>query len=559
MSEGPQRRLAAIASADVVGYSRLMGADEAGTLAAMKAHRHELWKPTIERFGGRVVGGAGDSILVEYSSVVAAVESAIAIQRGMAERNADLPDDRRMLLRIGINIGEVIVDGDDIYGDGVNVAARLQENAEPAGIALSGNIHWFPAEGAAPATETVDAPLPLPNKPSIAVLPFTNLSGDSEQEYFADGITEDIITGLSHIRWLFVIARNSTFSYKGKSSGVRQVARELGVRYVLQGSIRKGGNRVRISAQLIDATTGDHLWAERYDREIEDIFALQDEITEMIVAPIQPELASAEQERVRRKLPENLNAWEVYQHGLWHMYHFTNEGLDEALRLFSRAIAMDADFAPSHAGSAYVHIQKAFYADPQTRVKTLDEALSAARKAVNLDERDAVAHFTLGRAHSLRCEFEPAVDEIQTAIDLNPSFAQAHFGLGHVLTHSGRMEMAIASLDRAIRLSPHDPHLFAFYTTRALSHFYLGQYDAAAKWASKAVRAPNATFWPHVAYTAALAYLGQLDNAKAACVGLLERKPRYTCAIARDDFFFTRDEELVEQTIAGLRKAGLPE
>ena len=585
-----ERRLAAILAADVVGYSRLIRSDEEGTLDRLKALRNEIIDPKIAEHSGRIVKLMGDGMLVEFASVVDAVCAAAETQQALSERNAVLPEEKRIEFRFGINLGDVVIDGDDIQGDGVNVAARLESLAETGGICISGSVHeqvrdrldlpfedlgeqrvknidrpirvwqWVAdAELSESISAKMDEPLPLPDKPSIAILPFENVSGDPEQEYFADGITEDIITSLSQIRWLFVIARNSTFSYKGKSPDVRQVARELGIRYALEGSIRKAGNRVRITAQLIDATTGNHLWARRYDRELEDIFALQDEITENIVAAIQPELGSAEQERARRKLPENLNAWDIYQRGLWHMYHFTNEGLDEAQKLFERAIAMDPNFAPSYGGVAYVHIQKAFYAAPETRVETLDEALSMARKAVALDEKDAVGHFTLGRAHSLRCEFEPGVDELETAIDLNPSFAQAHFGLGHVLSHSDRMEEAILSFDKAIRLSPQDPHLFAFYATRALTHMYLGQYDDAASWARKAIRAPHATFWPHLAYTASLAYLGQADHAKAALAELLKYKPGYTCAVARDDFFFTRNNEIVERAVDGLRKAGLPE
>ena len=327
-----QRRLAAIVSADVAGYSRLMGEDEAGTLATMKAHRRELWTPITEKYGGRVVGTAGDSILFEFASAVAAVESSVAVQRGMAERNADIPEPRQMLVRIGINIGEVIVDGDDIYGDGVNVAARLQELAEPGGVCISGKVYeevegkhderfedagahevkniarpisvWRWAPGAA---ESVSAAigssqvLPLPDKPSIAVLPFENMSGDPEQGYFADGMAEDIITALSHFRWIFVIARNSSFTYKGRAVDVRTVGRELGARYVLEGSVRKGGNRLRINAQLIETETGNHLWAERYDGVLEDVFDLQDRITEGVAGAIEPSLRQAEVERARRK------------------------------------------------------------------------------------------------------------------------------------------------------------------------------------------------------------------------------------------------------------------
>ena len=387
MSEGTERRLAAIVSTDVVGYSRLMGADKAGTLAAMRAHRKELWNPTIEKFGGRIVGTAGDSLLVEFASAVAAVESSVVVQRGMVERNADLPDDKRMLLRIGINIGEVVIEDDDIFGDGVNIAARMQEIAVPGGIAISRNaqeqvrdkldialaddgmhevkniaepVHvwrWSP-EGAGAAPAVPSAKLKLPDKPSIAVLPFDNMSGDPEQEHFSDGISEDIITALSSLRWLFVIARNSTFTYKGSAVDVTRVSRELGVRYVVEGSVRKAANRVRITAQLIDGSTGNHVWAERYDRELDDIFALQDEITEAIVGRIDSEVRSSERERAHRKPPANLDAWDLYQQGSWHFLKITKEDTEIGRRLCQKAIERDPNFASAYAGLAFTYCRE---------------------------------------------------------------------------------------------------------------------------------------------------------------------------------------------------------
>ena len=337
------RRLAAVVAADVVGYSRLMAADEAATLDAMKAHRKELWAPKIDEFGGRVVGTAGDSFLVEFQSAVAAVACSVAMQQTMLERNIGLPEDRQMLLRVGINIGEVVVDGDDIFGDGVNLAARLEALAEPGGICVSDDVmrqirgkleirfvdgglqevknipapvhvwHWSAEDPAADTEPEREAKLALPDKPSIAVLPFDNLSGDVEQAFFADGMTEDIITGLARFRSLFVVARNSTFAYKGKSFDVREVARDLGVRYILEGSVRRGVARIRITAQLIDAVTGNHIWAERFDRELADIFAVQDEVTEAIVAAISPEIGEAERARAQRRPLSDLDAWGLYQ------------------------------------------------------------------------------------------------------------------------------------------------------------------------------------------------------------------------------------------------------
>ena len=340
-----ERRLAAILAADVAGYSRLMGADEVGTLAALKARRREIVDPAIAAHHGRIVKTTGDGMLVEFASAVDAVTCAVAVQEKMAEITSDGP---RIQFRIGINVGDIIIDGDDIFGDGVNVAARVENECEPGGACVSGSafeqvraktsfafdnlgerllknidrpVRIYavrPPLSSASAKSPAEArkPLPLPDKPSIAVLPFTNMSGDPEQEYFADGIVEDIITELSRIRWLFVIARNSSFTYKGQAVDVKQVGRELGVRYVLEGSVRKGGNRIRITGQLIDALTGTHLWAERYDRDLSDIFTVQDEIAASVAAVIEPALAAAEQQRVLRKPPERLDAWEAYQRGL---------------------------------------------------------------------------------------------------------------------------------------------------------------------------------------------------------------------------------------------------
>jgi TolB-like protein/class 3 adenylate cyclase len=358
MSEGTQRKLAAIVSADVVGYSRLMGADEGGTLAAMQAHRGEFWDPVTKQFGGRIVGTAGDGQLIEFASAVAAVECSVAIQRGMLERNAELPQDRWMLLRVGINMGEVIVAGDDLYGDGVNIAARLQELAEPGGIAIADIVHgqvhdkldvtftddgehkakniarpirvwrWSPAgliEISVVETSGRSEALALPDKPSIAVLPFDNMSGDPEQEYFSDGISEDLTTALSRFDGLFVIARNSAFTYKGEAVDVKRVGRELGVHYVLEGSVRRAGERVRVNAQLIDAAADLHVWAERFDRQIDDIFELQDDIVASIAAIVGPEITTAEIERARGKRPDTLDVWDYYLRALAAFHKMTSE------------------------------------------------------------------------------------------------------------------------------------------------------------------------------------------------------------------------------------------
>ncbi len=377
-----ERRLAAILALDVVGYSRLIGADEAGTLTMLRTLRKELVEPTLKRHHGRVVKLMGDGLLAEFASVVDAVAAAVDIQEAIPERSAHLPEDRRVTLRVGVNIGDVVVEDGDLFGDGVNIAARLQEVADPNGVAISNGAHrelrgklelpfadagekdlknivepvrawlWSPANSLADAP-TSELPLAETDKPSIAVLPFDNMSGDKEQEFFADGMTEDIITALSKHRWLRVIARNSTFKFKGKAVDIRQIAAELGARYVVEGSVRRSGQRLRITAQLIDAATRDHLWAERYDRSLEDIFDLQDEITDTIVGRVEPELGAAERHRVDRKPRTNLQAWDCFHLGMSHFYKFTVEGNFESQRLLKRSFELDPDFGDAYAWWAY--------------------------------------------------------------------------------------------------------------------------------------------------------------------------------------------------------------
>ncbi len=419
------RRLAAILAADVVGFSRLVGRDEEGTIARLKALRQELIDPSIARHGGRIVKTMGDGVLVEYPSVVDAVRNAAELQQAIAGHEADGPEDDRIRFRIGVNLGDIVIDGDDILGDGVNVAARLEALSEPNGVCISGaafdqvdgkldlafddlgeremkNIRKpvrvyrvrMDRGRAEAATAGEAATLAMPDKPSIAVLPFENMSGDPEQDYFSDGITEDLITALSRIRWFFVIARNSTFAYKGRGVDVREVARELGVRYVIEGSVRKAGNRVRLTAQLIDGPTGTHVWATRYDRDLEDIFAVQDELTQTVVGAIEPELSKAEQERARLKKPEALDVWDIYLRGMSSLNALTGESLAEAEKTFARAIALDSGFAGAVAGLAEVHyytVVLGLAADPDAARRA---ALEAARRAAELDREDAGAHCT---------------------------------------------------------------------------------------------------------------------------------------------------------------------
>ena len=586
MSGGTQRRLAAIVSADVVGYSRLMGADEAGTLAAMGGHRKELWNPTIERFSGRIVGTAGDSILVEFASAVAAVESSIAVQQGMAERNADLPDDKRMLLRVGINIGEVIIEGDDIYGDGVNVAARLQEIAEPGGIAVSGNIHeqiegkldgtftddglhevkniarpvkvwrWSEIAGTGRTTSTSEM-LPLPDKPSIAVLPFDNMSGDPEQEYFADGIAEDIITSLSRLSGFFVIARNSTFTFKDQAINVKAVARELGVRYVLEGSVRKAANRVRVTAQLIDGESGNHVWAERYDRELADIFAVQDEITETIVGAIAPKLHVAEITRSQDKAPSNLDAWDLVMQAIDRISRFTDTDSREAIALLDRAIVLDPGYARAYAHKAWLTIWRAFQGwDPME--KALASASESVAKGRQFDADEPWIYVARIMVCMASLEGSEAVAAARKAVELNPNFAYGYSFLGVALATSGDGKAAISAIDRAVRLSPRDLLRDEFELFYGFAHFQMGNYAEAADYAASAISLRPGHAYPYRILAASSALAGDQERAVATIEEILGLTPGLNIALATMQSVFVPDDDR-ERFINGLRKAGLPE
>src|SRR6266849_3110354 len=416
------RRLAAILAADVVGYSRMIGADEEGTLVRLKSLRRRLIDPKIEEHRGRIVKTIGDGLLVEFHSVVDALRCADEVQRAMADAYASLPPDRRIVFRIGIHQGDVVFEEDgDIFGDGVNIAARLEGLAEPGGICVSARAQEDAAGRLDVAFEDMGdqqlrniarpvrvyrvgvsvAPRPslaLPDKPSLAVLSFTNMSGDPEQEFFADGIAEDIITVLSKSRSLFVIARNSSFTYKGRKVAVNDIGRELGVRYVLEGSVRKAGSRVRVTAQLIEAATGGHLWAERYDRDLADIFSVQDEITTKVSEAIQPALERSERERAARKPPDSLDAWESYHRGMWHFANVEASENEKARSFFRRAIELDPRFAPAEAALALTYLNEITLFRPDLRAVNLPRALDHAGRAINVDVTDATAHAALARA-----------------------------------------------------------------------------------------------------------------------------------------------------------------
>ena len=582
--ERVQRRLAAILAADMVGYSRLMGEDETGTLAALKAHRKELIEPKSAEYHGRIVKLTGDGTLMEFGSAVDAVLFAVDLQRAMVGRNAEVPDDRRITYRMGINIGDIIIDGDDIYGDGVNVAARLEGLADPGGICVARNVfdqvknkvdlgfedmgeqeikniaepvRAYRVLSARPSA--IEAPPPLPDKPSIAVLPFTNISGDPEQEFFADGMAEDIITALSKYRWFFVIARNSSFTYKGKTVKVQQVATELGVRYVLEGSVQRAGDRIRVNAQLIDAETGTHIWAERYDRDLADIFALQDEITEQIVSSIAPELGTAERERARRKPPASLDAWDRFQRGLWHVYHVNERDHSEAERLMREVTEIDPGFSPAYAYLAFLRYLAVIHGLAEDDAKTLAEGHTLGNKAVTLDRNDPVAHFALARVLTMEGDMEAAIAESKIAIGLNPNDPHGHHSLGWAL-YWGRAdaETALDHLDTALRLNPRDPLRWITLMLKGAAFRFLERYDEAIEWGQAACRYPEADFLPHLHLAATFGQAGKVDEARAEITRALELRPDLTITLMGRRYA-TLHPAMGNPFFDGLREAGLPE
>ncbi len=523
--------------------------------------------------------------MVEFASPVQAVRAAVAIQRALDRHNTDLPADRRMVFRIGINLGDVIVEDGDLLGDGVNVASRLQEIAAPGGICISGalrdqidnklafpitrlgertlkniprpitvyRVGWRLQEAAEPGMPG-DTPS-LPDKPSIAVLPFANMSGDPEQEYFADGITEDIITELSRYRWFFVIARNSTFSYKGRSIDVKQVARELGVRYVLEGSVRKAGQRVRITVQLIEAETGNHLWAERYDRDLADVFAVQDEITQSAVGAIEPEILIGEGQRAAQRSPDNLDAYDCFMRGMWHHYRFNPEDSLRAEALFRRAIELDATLARGHLGLSRVLYGRARWGWSEDTRRDMAAADEAARRATELDPRDAYAHYMLAMTSVMTGRHRKALAEAQQAVDHSPNFALGYFSLGWTRIGVGHFAEALDPLQRCLRLSPNDPILFEILTEVSLAHYQLGNYEEAAHYGECALR-----IWrPYSVLLALLAALGQLGRLEEAAP-LIEEAHRVEPPAVEDYLDVTvsyADPAHREHFLDGLRKAGL--
>jgi adenylate cyclase len=623
-----KRKLTAIFSADVAGYSRLMGEDEAATVEAITTYR-EIMGGLIRQHRGRVVDSPGDNLLAEFASVVDAVQCAVAVQKEFQTRNKELPENRRMRFRIGINLGDVIEEEERLYGDGVNIAARLEALADPGGICISKtafdhietklplgyeylgdqtvkniakpvgayrvlmeprvtvieeikekkgvsvwrkktiivgavalllvviclwiwNSYFRPSSSPTEIASLEKRAYPLPDKPSIAVLPFDNMSSDPDQEYFSDGITEDLITALSKVSGLFVIARNSVFTYKGKATKVQQVGEELGVRYILEGSVRKSQNKVRITAQLVDASTGGHLWAERYDRELKDIFALQDEVTQKIVNALAVKLTKEDQKRLVHKGTDNLDAHNYFLRGLDYLYRYTKEGNTQARNMFKKSIELDPQYALAHALLGFTYMMEWNFGWSRD-LKTLERSFELAQKAIALDDTGPEGHALLSQFYLWTKQHELSIAEIKKTIAMDPNNADGFAGLASVLSWAGRPEEAIELVNKAMQHNPRYPVWYLFILGHA--HFLTGQYEEAIA-TMKRVLDRNPNFLPGYAYLlASYVELKRVEEAKAEAAKLNRLSP-----ISFEDWrqrLPYKDEAVLERLFLDLRKAGM--
>ena len=576
-----ERKLAAIFAADIAGYSRLMARDEVGTLARLKRCRAIIDR-LIASHHGRIFNTAGDSVVADFASAVDAVQCAVAVQAAIVTENAGGTVNEPMQFRIGVHVGDVMVDGDNLLGDGVNIAARLEALAEPGAICISATARDHIGNKLPLAFDDVGdqkvknidqairvyrvqveklpaqpvAALPLPDKPSIAVLPFANMSGDPEQEYFADGMVEEISTALSRIRWFFVIARNSTFTYKGHAVDVKQVGCELGVRYVLEGSVRKSGNRIRITAQLVEAATGNHVWAERYDRDLADIFAVQDEITERVVAAIEPELYAAEHVRSQSKPPDSLDGWECVIRALSLIGQGTRDENTEAEALCRRAIAVAPGYGRAHSLLAWALLRRTVWSgDLQTVVP---EISAETQTALAIDDRDPWAHLAQGMLQQRLGHPGEAARSARRALELNPNFALAHAFLASALGRQGAYQKAVNCAEHALRLSPRD-RLVGYYASLAMAqvHFAGERYPECVIWTRNMIEKSPEYLPGHFFLTAALAMAGDLAAAAEARGTLLRLRPEFSLTWMNENARQTG--KLAERLCEGLRKAGVPE
>jgi adenylate cyclase len=627
-TEDFKRKLTAILSADVKGYSRLMGEDEEATVRTITAHRKVITS-VIEKYRGRVVDSPGDNILAEFVSVVDAVQSGVEIQEVIRAKNAELPDERKMEFRIGINLGDVIQEGERIYGDGVNIAARVEGLADPGGICISGSAYeqienklalgydyigehtvknivkpirvyrvptgpetlqkvteekkpapswqraavavviallivaggvaiWKSYRPSTPPVETASVgkmAYPLPDKPSIAVLPFNNLSGEPEQEYFSDGLTEEIITTLSRVPKLFVIARNSTFTYKGKPVKVQQVAEELGVRYVLEGSVRKGGDKIRITAQLIDALSGHHLWAEQYDRNLSDIFAVQDEITKKIITAMQVKLTEGEQARAAARGTDNLEAYLKCLQANELISQINPESNALAKQLAEEAIALDPDYAWAYVVLGRSHMMDVWVRTSKSPKESIGKAIEFVQKAIAMDDTNARSHALLAFLYSMTRQYDKSIVQAEKAVDLNPNSAWAHFMVGKTLFFAGKSEESIPPYKKAMRLNPISPN--HHYWSIGLSYGYMGQYEEAITWCEKAVRQDPNDLLARTMMTVVYSFSGRDEAARAQAAEVLRIQPKFSVKGFEKRLTYKRKED-GERFLNALRKAGIP-
>jgi adenylate cyclase len=589
MSAGSfKRKLTAILSADVKGYSRLMGEDEEWTVHTLNTYK-DMMRGLIQQHRGRIVDATGDNVLAEFASVVDAVQCAVEIQQVLRAKNALLPETRRMDFRIGVNLGDVIEEKDMLYGDGVNIAARLEGLAEAGGICISGSAYEqienklplrydylgehavkniakpvrvykaqiepevAPSRPPVEVTSREKMAFPMPDKPSIAVLPFVNMSRDPEQEFFSDGITEEIITALSKVPNLFVIARNSTFTYKGKPVKVKQVSEELGVRCVLEGSVQKSGDRVRITAQLIDALSGHHLWAERYDRDLKDIFALQDEITMKVITALQVELTAGEMVGMIAKGTKNIDAFIKYLQAYELIDSARKEGNAHARKILEEAIALDPEYSRLYMGLAMTHTYDVWYGTTESTEQSLARAFELAQKAISLDDSNAAAYCVLANVYAMKKQYDKAIAECERAVSLDPNSAENIMRSGMVLNWAGRAEEAIPYLQSAIRLNPLPPAIYLIQL--ANSYRDSGQYEKAIEACKKALqREPNTQF-PYIHMAVSYIRLGQEKEARAAAAEILRINPKFS--LERYAKMLPFPQPIADLVINDLRKAGL--
>lgn len=581
MIRQPERKLTAIFYADVAQYSRLTGHDELGTHNRVMAVL-DFAASLIKSNGGTVLRYAGDSILAEFPSVVAAVESAVTIQSQLKIEAQQKKENKHVQIRIGIHLGEVLQDRNEIFGDGVNIAARLEAAAVPGGICISEIVHEQLANksesgfkyGGEQCFKNISKPikvyhwgtdesvvevvtLHLPSKPSVAVLAFENMSNDANQDFIAEGISEDIITLLSKFKSFFVIARNSSFAFKGQVIDAKSVCQKLGVQYVVEGSVRKAGNKIRITAQLIDAINDKHLWAERYDRDFEDIFAVQDEVTQSIVTAIEPQLLSTERQLARRKPTESLTAWECYQRGLWHIFQHTHQDNLKAIEFQEKAIAIDPEFSGPHAAIAFSMYVLLLMGTSEDRDSDMERGLQEGLRAVALDESDPFAHVGLGRICIILGQHDKAIASFETALELNPSYTLAHYGKAHSLWHCGYPAEAVESHDEAIRLSPRDPLMWVFMASKAIALMMQEKYEQAIVTSRRSQNFPITGIWAYLGELSSLGVLERENEAKEVLNRALQIQPDISLSFIKQALPITHIPSR-KHFFGALLKAGVP-